>query len=126
MQVGNTFSAALYLALCSLVDHGEFTEPRRVGLFSYGSGCASEFYSGVVPPGARPAVDVAKALADRREIGVDDLDLITDLSADRIFGVRDAVFDTKPYAGLFEDRFEDRGLLVLDRIAGFHREYRWS
>ncbi|MFC6082829.1 hydroxymethylglutaryl-CoA synthase family protein [Sphaerisporangium aureirubrum] len=126
MRVGNTFSAALYLALCSLTDHGDFTEPRRVGLFSYGSGCASEFYSGVVPAGARPAIDIEAALADRREIGVDDLDMITDLSADRIFGVRDAVFDTKPYGDLFEDRFEDRGLLVLDRIAGFHREYRWS
>ncbi|GAA1265032.1 hydroxymethylglutaryl-CoA synthase [Sphaerisporangium rubeum] len=126
MRVGNTFSAALYLALCSLLDHGDFTEARRIGLFSYGSGCASEFYSGVVPAGARPAVDIGKALDDRREITVDDLDLITDLSADRIFGVRDAVFDPKPYADLFEDKFDGRGLLVLDRIAEFHREYRWS
>ncbi|RCG27075.1 3-hydroxy-3-methylglutaryl-ACP synthase [Sphaerisporangium album] len=126
MRVGNTFSAALYLALCSLLDHGEFAEPRRIGLFSYGSGCASEFYSGVVPAGARPTGDIGRALAERQEITVEDLDVITDLSADRIFGVRDAVFDTKPYGALFEDRFEGRGLLVLDRIADFHREYRWS
>jgi polyketide biosynthesis 3-hydroxy-3-methylglutaryl-CoA synthase-like enzyme PksG len=121
-RVGNTFSAALYLALCSLLDTGSFPGPKRVGLFSYGSGCASEFFSGVIPPGARPVTSVPEALEDRQEITVEELDDITDRSADRTFGVRDAVFSGSPY----EPLVKDRGLLVLDRIAGFHREYRWS
>ncbi|MBO3744816.1 hydroxymethylglutaryl-CoA synthase family protein [Streptosporangiaceae bacterium NEAU-GS5] len=125
-RVGNTFSAALYLALCSLLvslyENGGSSAPKRVGLFSYGSGCASEFFSGVIPPGARPVTSVAGALDERQEITVEEFDEITDRSADRVFGVRDAVFDMAPY----EPLLKDRGLLILDRIAGFHREYRWS
>ncbi|MFI9594966.1 hydroxymethylglutaryl-CoA synthase family protein [Nonomuraea sp. NPDC052265] len=124
VRVGNTYSAALYLALCSLIDHGAFDAPRRAGLFSYGSGCASEFFSGVIPAQGRSGI--AEALDDRREIGVQELDALTELSADRAFGVRDAVLDPKPYGDLYEDAFGGRGLLVLDRIADFHREYRWS
>ncbi|MGW0803323.1 hydroxymethylglutaryl-CoA synthase family protein [Nonomuraea sp. NPDC002799] len=124
MRVGNTYSAALYLALCSLIDNGDFDAPKRAGLFSYGSGCASEFFSGVIPA-QRPS-GIAAALDDRREISVEELDALTELSADRAFGVRDSVLDPKPYGDLYEDAFGGRGLLVLDRIADFHREYRWS
>ncbi len=47
VQVGNIYSATVYLALCSLIDQADIDRPRRVGLFSYGSGCSSEFYSGI-------------------------------------------------------------------------------
>ncbi|MFI6482506.1 hydroxymethylglutaryl-CoA synthase family protein [Nonomuraea sp. NPDC050663] len=126
VRVGNTYSAALYMALCSLLEQGDFPAPRRAGLFSYGSGCASEFFSGVIPPGARPVTKVAQALDERSKLTVEELDEVGELSADRGFGTRNAVFETKAYGGLFEAGFEDRGLLVLDRIADFHREYRWS
>ncbi|MGN9788213.1 hydroxymethylglutaryl-CoA synthase family protein [Nonomuraea sp. ZG12] len=124
VRVGNTYSAALYLALCSLIDNGGFDAPKRAGLFSYGSGCASEFFSGVIPAQGRSGI--AQALDDRHEITVKEMDALTELSADRAFGVRDAVLDPKPYGDLYEDAFGGRGLLVLDRIADFHREYRWS
>ncbi len=51
---GNCYSASLYVALTSLLD----TSPadlsgKRVGMFSYGSGCVGEFFSGVIRPGYR-------------------------------------------------------------------------
>lgn len=128
-QVGNVYSAALYVALCSLVDHVELDAPKRVGLFSYGSGCASEFYSGVVPPTARAklaALGIREAIGSRYPLAMDEYELVSDLSRGRMAGVQDEVFDPAPYAGLYQKCLDGQGLLVLDRITRFHREYRWS
>lgn len=129
VRVGNTYSAALYVALCSLLDTGDFSVARRIGLFSYGSGCASEFFSGVVPAAGtgRPAVTgIAEALADRYPLDIEEYDVILDRYSERMFGVRDQVVDVEPYGKVYEDRVAGRGLLVLDRIEAFHRVYRWS
>ena len=51
---GNSYTASLYVGLCSLLDHAaEDLGGRRLGLFSYGSGCVAEFFSGIVQPGYR-------------------------------------------------------------------------
>jgi hydroxymethylglutaryl-CoA synthase len=51
-QVGNCYTAALYLAFISLLDHAnEGLAGKRIGFYSYGSGCVAEFFSGVVQPG---------------------------------------------------------------------------
>ncbi|MET8727403.1 MULTISPECIES: hydroxymethylglutaryl-CoA synthase family protein [Streptomyces] len=128
-QVGNVYSAALYLALCSLVDHVDLSVPKRLGMFSYGSGCASEFYSGVVTPVGRARVAgrrIADAIADRRPLSLPEYELISDLGLQRMAGVRDHAYDVTPYADVYEDRFAGRGLLVLDKVVDFHRRYRWS
>jgi polyketide biosynthesis 3-hydroxy-3-methylglutaryl-CoA synthase-like enzyme PksG len=47
-EVGNVYSATVFLAVCGLIDAADFsTGDKKIGLFSYGSGCCSEFYSGV-------------------------------------------------------------------------------
>lgn len=129
MQVGNIYSAALYLALCSLVEHGSFEVAKRVGCFSYGSGCGSEFYSGVIGPAAKPRLEahrIGDAIAARHPLEMDEYELVSDLSAHRMSGVEDHVFDVGEYGSIFASHFDGRGLLVLDRIEGFHRRYRWS
>ena len=47
-RVGNIMGATAALSLLSTIDNGRFETPQRVGVFSYGSGCCSEFFSGVV------------------------------------------------------------------------------
>jgi polyketide biosynthesis 3-hydroxy-3-methylglutaryl-CoA synthase-like enzyme PksG len=128
-QVGNLFSATLYLALCSLIETSGLTGPHRVGLYSYGSGCAAEFFSGVIPGGAAATLaglGIGAALRQRQRLTVPEYDVLDELAAARCFGTRDARFDPAPYQGLYARQFEGRGLLALDRITGFHREYRWS
>jgi hydroxymethylglutaryl-CoA synthase len=61
----------LYLALASLLEAeaGEL-EGKRIGLFSYGSGCCAEYFAGTVQPGAGAFADVlqmAAPLKDRRK-----------------------------------------------------------
>lgn len=46
---GNCYSASLYLALLSLLIHGDQDlTHKRIGLYSYGSGSVAEYFSGVV------------------------------------------------------------------------------
>jgi polyketide biosynthesis 3-hydroxy-3-methylglutaryl-CoA synthase-like enzyme PksG len=128
-RVGNIYSAALYLGLCSLIDHGCFETPKRVGMFSYGSGCASEFYSGVVGGSAQERLarfGIERAIADRVALTMEQYEVVSDMSLDRMSGVEDHVFDTSAYADLYDRCLAGRGLLVLERVTGFHREYRWS
>ncbi|AKJ65330.1 hydroxymethylglutaryl-CoA synthase [Kiritimatiella glycovorans] len=54
---GNCYAASLYVALTSLLDApGKDLAQCRLGLFSYGSGCVGEWFSGVVQPGYRQAL----------------------------------------------------------------------
>jgi hydroxymethylglutaryl-CoA synthase len=51
--VGNVYTGSLYLALASMLDADAATiEGQSVGLFSYGSGCCAESFSGRVVEGA--------------------------------------------------------------------------
>lgn len=52
--MGNSYAASLYVGLCCLLDNepGDLTG-KRIGLFSYGSGCVAEYFSGVVQSGYR-------------------------------------------------------------------------
>ena len=128
-QVGNVYSAALYLALCSLIDNAAFHVAKRVGCFSYGSGCGSEFYSGVIGPSAGERLAgqaIGDAIAARHQLTMEEYERISDLSIHRMSGVENHVFDIGGYEGIYASHFDGRGLLVLDRIEQFHRRYRWS
>lgn len=83
-RVGNTYTAALYFGLASLLHkEGAKLGGQRVGLFSYGSGCSSEFFSGVV--GRRAAEVIARAeldtvLSQRERIDAGEYERIMQLS----------------------------------------------
>ena len=68
-QTGNTYAACVYEAFSSLLDNApDNLDNRRVGFFSYGSGCMAEFYSGVVQKGYRQHLfaDLHRAMLDVR------------------------------------------------------------
>ncbi len=51
---GNSYAASLYVGLACLLDtESEDLAGKRIGLFSYGSGCVGEYFSGLVQPGYR-------------------------------------------------------------------------
>jgi len=53
-QTGNTYAACVFEALTSLLDNAPAPlDNKRIGLFSYGSGCMAEFFSGVIQKGYR-------------------------------------------------------------------------
>lgn len=67
--MGNSYAASLYVGLCCLLDNEpEDLSNKRIGLFSYGSGCVGEYFSGVVQPGYRDRLLTAshRALMENR------------------------------------------------------------
>ena len=49
---GNCYAGSMYVGLISLLDTAqEDLEGKRIGFYSYGSGCVGEFFSGVIQPG---------------------------------------------------------------------------
>ena len=52
--IGNSYTASIYIGLTSLLDHAaEDLSGKKIGFFSYGSGCVAEFFSGSVVAGYR-------------------------------------------------------------------------
>lgn len=128
-EVGNVYSATLYLALSSLITHAAIDAPKRVGLFSYGSGCSSKFFSGIVTPESQRrlrAMRVQERLDERHRLSMAEYDQAIDLNAEWGFGVQNKDVNLSAPDGLYAEKFEGSGLLVLDRVRGFHREYRWA
>lgn len=73
--VGNTYTASLYLCLAGLLEaEGPSLANRRLGFFSYGSGCGAEYFTGTVAADIDDVRDcgVADALAQRRYVDVDE------------------------------------------------------
>lgn len=81
-RVGNVYTGSLYLALAGLLSTQARELPgARIGMFSYGSGCTSEFFSGVVAPNAEERTAHLAAVLTRRErISVEEYERIMALS----------------------------------------------
>lgn len=72
-EVGNIYTASLYLSLLSLLENGALTSDAIIGLFSYGSGAMGEFYAGQVISGYENALDVKadqKMITRRQKLSV--------------------------------------------------------
>ncbi len=72
-RIGNSYTASLYLALAALLDGEVDLAGRRIGMFSYGSGSVSEFFTVVVSDGYRSHIrgpETAALLAARTPVDV--------------------------------------------------------
>jgi hydroxymethylglutaryl-CoA synthase len=72
--VGNVYTASLYLGLTSLLDHAQDLAGKRLAMFSYGSGCVAEFFSGLVSDNYQTHLHTEwhrRLLLDRQEIDYD-------------------------------------------------------
>ncbi|TWI43997.1 hydroxymethylglutaryl-CoA synthase [Pseudoduganella flava] len=125
-RVGNIMGATAALSLASTIDNGNFETPQRVGVFSYGSGCCSEFFSGIVRKEGQERLRALRAaeLLDRRyELSMQQYDQLLEKSRALRFGTRNTVPDADfiPEARTVLGR----PTLVLKQIKEFHREYEW-
>jgi hydroxymethylglutaryl-CoA synthase len=70
-QMGNCYSASLFLSLASLLDNSYANlSNERIGFYSYGSGCVAEYFSGLVTPNYHNYLnsDYHQALLTSRQI----------------------------------------------------------
>ncbi|MCW2306567.1 hydroxymethylglutaryl-CoA synthase family protein [Rhodobium gokarnense] len=126
-RVGNTAGGSVFVALAGTIDTAGITEPVRIGLFSYGSGCCSEFLSGVAGPESAArlgAMGISEALHKRYRLSIADYERL--LAGDAVvrFGTKDAELDHQIVPGAWPaDGAGTR--LVLDKVVGYHRHYIW-
>jgi polyketide biosynthesis 3-hydroxy-3-methylglutaryl-CoA synthase-like enzyme PksG len=126
-RVGNTAGGSVFVSLAGAIDTIDINEPLRIGLFSYGSGCCSEFFSGVVSPeGARQlhAMDIGGSLDKRYRLSIPEYEkLLTGEGVVR-FGTRDAKLDHDiiPEAWPASDNVKH---LILDEVTNYSRQYIW-
>jgi polyketide biosynthesis 3-hydroxy-3-methylglutaryl-CoA synthase-like enzyme PksG len=127
-RVGNIMCSSLYLALVGLIDHGDFEQNRRVGLYSYGSCCASEFYSGVITNRAQDKLkkmEIKNQLDNRYSLTFDEYESLFEHDKTFEFGKNNFTTDKHAISGAWQ-AMQGSGRLVLDRIdSNFHRHYVW-
>ena len=128
-EVGNVYSATLYLALCGVIENSEINRSKRVGLFSYGSGCSSEFFSGVISKESKEKIaemKISENLKQRYKLSITEYDRILDINSEWGFGVQNKEMDCDELNHIYSNYFLKKNLLVLENIHGFHRNYKWS
>ena len=126
-RMGNSAGGSLYVALAGTIDTITMTDAVRIGLFSYGSGCCSEFFSGTVSPDGQKRLrdmNFSAALDRRYSLSIAQYEAL--LSSDQVirFGTKDAKLDLD----IIPEAWPQKGngkWLFLDSIDGYHRQYRW-
>nr|WP_244258401.1 hydroxymethylglutaryl-CoA synthase [Streptomyces sp. Tu 2975] len=122
------YAGTVHLALASTIDHAVIDREHRVGVFSYGSGCASEFYSVTITPASQAAVramGIREALDARYELSMDEYDALLTATAELKFGMREFTFDLDRFPQITKERFTGGRRLVLAAVRDYHREYVW-
>lgn len=127
-RVGNSMGATSLMSLASTIAEGRFDAPRRIGCFSYGSGCCSEFYSGVATAEGQARLrrmEIGRELDARHRLSMDEYERLLEGSLAVKFGTRNVRLDPELVPGL-PGASTGRRRLYLDEIREFHRRYRWS
>jgi polyketide biosynthesis 3-hydroxy-3-methylglutaryl-CoA synthase-like enzyme PksG len=126
-RVGNIMGGTTFLSLASIIDQGRFDSPKRIGCFSYGSGCCSEFFSGIVTDQGQKRQHLFKIdnqLNERYQLSMNEYEVLLQGSGVVRFGTRNVKLDSQLIPGaLALCRGKER--LFLEEIHEFHRIYRW-
>src|SRR5207248_37213 len=127
-NVGNICSGSVYLALAGLIDAVKPDTGYRVGLYSYGSGCCSEFFSGVIDQESTAALaemQIDRHLADRRELTFDEYERLLEDTSGCLVPRQERDIEFGRWSDILDRRSNGRSLLVLKAIRNYHREYEW-
>jgi polyketide biosynthesis 3-hydroxy-3-methylglutaryl-CoA synthase-like enzyme PksG len=124
-RVGNIMGATTMLSLISTIEHGNFDTPQRVGCFSYGSGCCSEFFSGVVTKDGQErvrAMRIKEQLDRRYELSMDEYESLLISNNDVKFGTRNVTLNTAflPAARIAQGQ----STVFLTDIKDYSRQYQ--
>jgi polyketide biosynthesis 3-hydroxy-3-methylglutaryl-CoA synthase-like enzyme PksG len=126
-RVGNIMGATVYLALASTIDNGNFDQPKRLGVFSYGSGCCSEFYSGIVTGQGQERqrqFNLAASLENREMLTMKEYESTFITNELVKFGTRDFKIDTGIYPLAF-NHVKGKNRVIFSGINNYHRKYEW-
>jgi hydroxymethylglutaryl-CoA synthase len=128
-RMGGTYASSTFIGLLAMIDGSpELHAGDRIGMFSYGSGCCAEFYTGLVGEEARAVAGEAnvKALLDqRRSISVREYE---EAERERTLYVENGNFQpsTNGFGDLYDSAYRGKSRLVYRGMHDFYRAYGWS
>ncbi len=126
-RVGNIMGATSLLALASAIDNGDYQRPKRIGVFSYGSGCCSEFYSGVATAQSQERLgqfNLSQHLNDRCMLSMEEYESTFEANGNLKFGTRNYKVNPNLYPEPFK-HVKGKGKLIFSEIKDYHRKYEW-
>jgi polyketide biosynthesis 3-hydroxy-3-methylglutaryl-CoA synthase-like enzyme PksG len=126
-QMGNSAGGSVFVALAGTLDSIQLDQPVRIGLFSYGSGCCSEFFSGIITPEGQATLrkmKISEALKNRYQLSIDQYEALLSGNHTVRFGTRDIKLDHQIIPDIWTQN-KNGNWLVLDAIEGYHRKYIW-
>ena len=132
-RIGNIMGATVLVSLTGAILNGQYDRAKRIGCFSYGSGCSSEFYSGVVTADGQRLVQqsgIAEHLDSRHTLTMSEYEALLEGCQDLTFGTRNytASLDMIPAvkSSIERQRASDGPeRLFLKQIKDFHRQYEY-
>ncbi|AJQ95093.1 3-hydroxy-3-methylglutaryl CoA synthase [Gynuella sunshinyii YC6258] len=126
-RVGNIMGATMAMNLASTIANGNYDSPQRIGCFSYGSGCCSEFFSGVVTHESQQRLlnmNISSQLDHRYEITMSEYDDLLRSGHVVKFGTRNVTLDPQ-FIPKARTSGQGEPRLFLKAIKEYHREYEW-
>ncbi|UTH76763.1 hypothetical protein NKT35_10200 [Chromobacterium sp. IIBBL 290-4] len=127
-RVGNIMGGTVFLSLAGIISEGDFSSPRRIGCFSYGSGCCSEFFSGSVTAEGQRLVRerlIANQLDRRYALSIEEYESVLEGNHAVRFGTKNMEIDC-PITKSASMAGAVAGKLLLTRIQNYHREYAFQ
>ncbi|MCU1347048.1 MAG: taF [Acidobacteria bacterium] len=127
-RVGNLCSGAIYLALASIIDAVQPDSGYRVGMYAYGSGCCSEFFSGVIDQESTAALaemQIGQHLSDRCEVTFNEYEALLKETLQCLVPQQNRDVDIARWSSILDRRNNPRPLLALNGVRNYHRKYEW-
>ncbi|BCA96665.1 hydroxymethylglutaryl-CoA synthase [Legionella antarctica] len=128
-RTGNIYSGSVYAALLGLIYHlSDEKDPKRVAIFSYGSGACSELFSATVLPGAARQLSnqhIMENLKNRCSLSVEAYEQMA-AQCNKNMAAKDYIPPFGELYGKVAEQYKKNHWLVLDNIDTYHRHYRWE
>lgn len=128
-RMGGTYASSTFIGLLAMIDGSDDLHPGdRIGMFSYGSGCCAEFYSGLVGHDAKRAsaeANLPTLLDERRSISVREYE---EAERERTLWTERGDYEpsTNGFGDLYERTYRGKHRLVFRGSSDFYRQYGWS
>ncbi len=128
-RIGGTYAGSIFVAMLSLVDNmPELAAGNRIAVFSYGSGSCAEYYSAKVTKHTKQVAANAclgAYLSNRITIGVLEYEKMEQMREERLKS-SDFTPDEQMVPGLFEAKYQGKGLLIYKGSKNYYRNYAFS
>ncbi len=124
-RIGSCYGASNFVCLSGLLKSVPDITGERIGMFSYGSGCIGEFYSGIILPDAKKMIEdlsIDSELDKRKQLSVKEYEALENLRESYIENP-DFETDLSILDNWYDKYYKGSGKLILKKVDNYFRTY---